>query len=119
MIKVFEFGAYLKGKRMEAGFSSASKASAKIGISRMHMCDLERGFKTPSFTLLRKLADLYKVPYLDMLRELITYDDENMEKLQAVFGGVSPACVFYVISELEDLLERFGKEDDDNVKEDE
>ena len=89
---------------------------AKTGISHAYLSQLERGkIRSPSPVMLRKLSDLYNVPYSSVL-ELAGYPVPDSEKLDtsltdiaARLGPVTPEEVDELADYLKYLRSKRGK----------
>lgn len=78
----------LKQLRMRSGKSLQEVADA-VGASKAHIWDLERGAsKNPSITLLKALADFYKVGISDLVGENPEGSNEDPE-LVAMYRNLS------------------------------
>ncbi|MET3591741.1 transcriptional regulator with XRE-family HTH domain [Mesorhizobium shonense] len=74
-----ELAVKLKQLRMRSGKSLQDVADA-VGASKAHIWDLERGAsKNPSLTLLKSLADYYKIGIADLVGENPSAEQEEPE----------------------------------------
>lgn len=56
--------------RKEAGYPSAAKAAARLGISTIHLYNCEEGSRGASDDLIGRMAALYDVPEASIRREI-------------------------------------------------
>lgn len=56
-----------------------------VGCSRSHICELEKGKKTPSLELLKKYSNYFGVPISEIIKRAEELDDrqKNKEKIRA------------------------------------
>jgi transcriptional regulator with XRE-family HTH domain len=47
---------------------SQTDAAAQLGVSNVHLCNVERGRSLPGFSLLAKAAELYGIDPYDVAR---------------------------------------------------
>ena len=67
--------------RLRAGFSSAGKAAAAVGCSRVHMHNIERGASRPSFELKARMAETYAVSMDELSKALAAVRKELLRRL--------------------------------------
>ena|SRR5699024_7151993 len=79
------FGLYLKALRGEKSLREVQRAT---GISHTYLSTLEKGFdprtkkpRQPSFEVIEKLSEYYKVPYLELLKKAGYIDDTSNEAM--------------------------------------
>ena len=83
-----ELAVKLKQLRVRSGKSLQEVADA-VGASKAHVWDLERGAsKNPSLTLLKSLADYYKIGVAELVGENPSADEEEPE-LVALYRNLS------------------------------
>lgn len=83
-----ELAVKLKQLRIRSGKSLQDVADA-VGASKAHVWDLERGAsKNPSLTLLKSLADYYKIGVADLVGENPAADQEEPQ-LVALYRNLS------------------------------
>lgn len=83
-----ELAVKLKQLRIRSGKSLQDVADA-VGASKAHIWDLERGAsKNPSLTLLKGLADYYKIGIADLVGENPSGEQEEPE-LVALYRNLS------------------------------
>ncbi|WP_245493491.1 MULTISPECIES: helix-turn-helix transcriptional regulator [unclassified Mesorhizobium] len=83
-----ELAVKLKQLRMRSGKSLQEVADA-VGASKAHVWDLERGAsKNPSLTLIKSLADFYRVGVADLVGENPRAPEEDAE-LVAMYRNLS------------------------------
>lgn len=79
-----EFGAYLKAKRIGAGFSQRD-VSEKLGYSSpQFISNIERGLCSPPMSSLKILIDLYGIPVREVTKIIL---DHQQKLLKAQLGG--------------------------------
>lgn len=62
------FALTLRSLRRRAGFSQEKLALE--GIDRSYVSDLERGRSDPKLTMLFRLAELFNIPLVNLIREI-------------------------------------------------
>ncbi|MFJ8247344.1 helix-turn-helix domain-containing protein [Peribacillus asahii] len=76
-----KFGSYIKELREENGFPSQRSLSEKIGVSNSTVAKIERGAHVASEETLEKLANVFNVSYLDLVKKQDEYNESDKESL--------------------------------------
>ena len=76
-----DFGDFLRGKRIERGFS-INKLALKSGISNAHISRMERGLRPPpNPKTLKYLAEALNINYPEMLKEAGHLSKDSLGKI--------------------------------------
>lgn len=102
-----EFGRWIKGRRVDAGFATADEAAKEAGLSRVTWARYEVGTTTPTRENIRQIARTLRIPVEEVYRRALPMDAPSLVELPT--DPATKADVDRILRAVNELREQLAR----------